>query len=242
MPPNKVALEQCEVFYGKLHVLDKVSLYVKEGEFVSIVGPSGCGKTTLLNLIAGILEKANVTCKKRSINATKIGYATQEDLLLPWRSVWGNIVLPLELLRLKPDISYLKRLLNIAGLADFIDYRPHQLSGGMRKRVVLLRALSLKPDLLLLDEPFANIDAYTKIQLQRLLMKLLSNLKTTTILVTHDIEEAVSLSNRVIILSRRPAKVVKVVEIEAPWPRDPLEARRELRDYINEVYNHVFSS
>ncbi|MCE4610813.1 MAG: ABC transporter ATP-binding protein [Desulfurococcales archaeon] len=241
MPPIKVALEQCNVFYGSLQVLDELTLNVKEGEFVAIVGPSGCGKTTLLNLIAGILEKATINCRKREVKASKVGYATQEDLLLPWRTVWGNILLPLELLRVKPDTSYLKRLLSISGLADFIDYRPHQLSGGMRKRVVLLRALSLKPDLLLLDEPFANIDAYTKIQLQRLLMKLLSNLRTTTILVTHDIEEAVSLSNRIVILSRRPARVVKAIEVEAPWPRDPLEARRELKDYINEVYGYVFN-
>lgn len=241
MPPLKVALESCNVFYGSLQVLRDLSIHVAEGEFVAIVGPSGCGKTTLLNLIAGILEKATVKCERRYVNASRIGYATQDDLLLPWRTVWGNIMLPLELMKLEPDVNYLKRLVSIAGLSDFTSYRPHQLSGGMRKRVVLLRALSLKPDLLLLDEPFANIDAYTKIQLQRLLMKLLSNLKTTTILVTHDIEEAVSLSKRVIILSRRPARVVKTVDIEAPWPRDPLEARRELRDYINEVYRHVFS-
>lgn len=236
----KVLLEQCNVFYGDLHVLKNLTIHVREGEFLSIVGPSGCGKTTLLNLIAGILERAKVTCARRSVSASRVGYATQDDLLLPWRTVWENIVLPIELLKLEPDHEYLRRITEIAGLSDFIKYRPHQLSGGMRKRVVLLRALSIKPDLLLLDEPFANIDAYTKIQLQRLLVRLLSNFKTTTILVTHDIEEAVSLSNRIIILSKRPAKVIRSLEINEPWPRDPLEARKKLRDYISEVYSHVF--
>lgn len=240
MASIKVFLEQCNVFYGDLHVLRDLSIHVGEGEFLSIVGPSGCGKTTLLNLIAGILERARASCARRIVKAGRIGYATQEDLLLPWRSVWENIVLPIELLKLKPDHEYLKRIISIAGLSDFIKYRPHQLSGGMRKRVVLLRALSIKPDLLLLDEPFANIDAYTKIQLQRLLVRLLSAFSTTTILVTHDIEEAVSLSSKIIILSRRPARVVKSLEISEPWPRDPLEARRKLRDYINEVYSYVF--
>jgi NitT/TauT family transport system ATP-binding protein len=239
--PLKVLVRSCRVFYGNLKVLDGVDLDVREGEFVSIVGPSGCGKTTLLNLIAGILERARVECTDLKVNVERVGYATQEDLLLPWRTVWGNIVLPLELLKLEPDRGFIEKLIAIAGLKGFENYRPHQLSGGMRKRVVLLRALSLKPDLLLLDEPFANIDAYTKIQLQRLLMQLLSHLKTTTILVTHDIEEAVSLSRRVVILSHRPARVIREIEVDASWPRDPLEARQELKEYIGEVYRYVFS-
>ncbi len=242
MAPLKIELRNCSVSYSELKVLDSISIDVREGEFVSIVGPSGCGKTTLLNMIAGILDGALVECDRKLVLAERLGYATQEDLLLPWRTVWGNIVLPLELLRLEPDHGYLKRLIGISGLDGFLDYRPHQLSGGMRKRVVLLRALSLKPDLLLLDEPFANIDAYTRIQLQRLLVDLLSNSRTTTILVTHDVEEAVSLSNRVIVLSRRPARLVKTIYIEDTWPRDPLEARQRLREPIAEVYRYVFSS
>lgn len=237
-----VELRQCTIAYDTLTVVQDISLAVRPGEFVALVGPSGCGKSTLLNLIADVLDGAVVSCAERRVEAARIGYATQDELLLPWRTVRDNILLPLELLGEAPDPGFLQQLLTVARLTDFDTYRPYQLSGGMKKRVTLLSALAVKPDLLLLDEPFANIDAYTKLRLQKFLLDLLALHRTTTILVTHDLDEAVLFSTRVVVLSEKPARILDDVRIDAPWPRNPFAVRTSLEPYKTRLLQQLFAN
>lgn len=237
----KVELRRCTISYGALTVVNDCSLTVQPGEFVTLVGPSGCGKSTLLNLIAGVLGGATVSCAERRVEAVRIGYATQDELLLPWKTVRDNIQLPLELLGEMPDAGFLAQLLTVARLTGFESYRPYQLSGGMKKRVTLLSALAVKPDLLLLDEPFANIDAYTKLRLQKFFLDLLAVHRTTTVLVTHDLDEAVLFSTRVLVLADKPAQILDDVLIDVPWPRDPFAERSGLENYKTRILQQLLT-
>lgn len=199
--------------YGDLKVLDGVSFEVKEGEILCIVGESGCGKTTLLKIIAGI-EKAddgNISLKNG-----RIGFVFQDVRLLPWKTVLGNVEFVLESVGM--DKSRAVKVVKLVGLEGFEDYYPKQLSGGMQQRVGIARAIAIDPDILLMDEPFANLDALTKERMQSELLKIIQD--KTVIFVTHDIDEAVYLADRVVVLSQRPAKVVDVIDIDLPKPRD----------------------
>ncbi len=199
--------------YGDLKVLDGVSFEVKEGEILCIVGESGCGKTTLLKIIAGI-EKAdggNISLKNG-----RIGFVFQDVRLLPWKTVLGNVEFVLESVGI--DKSRAVKVVKLVGLEGFEDYYPKQLSGGMQQRVGIARAIAIDPDILLMDEPFANLDALTKERMQSELLKIIQD--KTVIFVTHDIDEAVYLADRVVVLSQRPAKVVDVIDIDLPKPRD----------------------
>ena len=219
----RVRIEKLKVEYGDLEVIDNVTLSIKPAEIVSIIGPSGCGKSTLLDAIAGVLKNARIE-GKIEVNAEKVSYVFQEDTLLPWRTVLSNIFLPYELLNLKPDVKRAKELIRIAGLKSFEDYYPSRLSGGMKRRVDLIKAIATNPDLLLLDEPFGALDAYTRIEMQTFLYKLRKEVEdTTTILVTHDVEEALVLSRRVIVLSSRPARIMG--ELKSDGYENPVEAR-----------------
>ena len=221
--PLRVRIKDLKARYGDLEVIDNVSLSIKTDEIVSIIGPSGCGKSTLLNAIAGIQKNADIE-GEIEVNAERVSYVFQEDTLLPWRTVFSNILLPYELLDIKPDVKRLKELIKIAGLKGFENYYPSRLSGGMRRRVDLIRAVAINPDLLLLDEPFGALDAYTRIKMQIFLYKLRKGFEdTTTILVTHDVEEALVLSKRVIVLSSRPARIVG--ELKSDGYENPVEAR-----------------
>ena len=181
-----------------------------KGEFISIVGPSGCGKTTVLSLIAGLLKE---TSGKINFNTERknLGYMLQKDQLFPWLTVKKNIFLPLEIKHIKTseNVNYAINLLKKYGIYDFIDKYPSELSGGMRQRVALIRTLAYKPDLLLLDEPFSALDYQTKLELCNDVYKIIKNENKTTILVTHDISEAISMSDRIVVLTNRPAKVKK---------------------------------
>ncbi len=199
--------------YGDLKVLDGVSFEVKDGEILCIVGESGCGKTTLLKIIAGI-EKAddgNISLKNG-----RIGFVFQDVRLLPWKTVLGNVEFVLESVGM--DKSRAVKVVKLVGLEGFEDYYPKQLSGGMQQRVGIARAIAIDPDILLMDEPFANLDALTKERMQSELLKIIQD--KTVIFVTHDIDEAVYLADRVVVLSQRPAKVVDVIDIDLPKPRD----------------------
>ncbi len=220
---TRVLVNRLRVWYGSLEVLRDLTLSIGTGEVVSVIGPSGCGKSTFLNAIAGILKNARIEGKVR-VNAKKVSYIFQEDTLLPWRTVLSNVFLSYELLDHEPDIERVKNLIKIAGLKGFEDYYPSQLSGGMKRRVDLIRAVAINPDLLLLDEPFGALDAYTRIKMQNFLHGLMRELEgTTTILVTHDVEEALVLSRRIIVLSSRPARVMG--EIRSGGYEDLIEAR-----------------
>jgi NitT/TauT family transport system ATP-binding protein len=209
-----------------------VSLSIAAGEFVSIVGPSGCGKSTLLNLIAGFLEPTSGTV---AIDGTPmagqlhpaLGYIFQKDTLLPWFSVQKNVALGLRFKgvaeeRIAPRVA---ELLELGHLSGFADAYPHQLSGGMRRRVALLMSLAVEPRIVLMDEPFGALDTHTKTHLHRELMEIWRKLKQTIVLVTHDLDEAITLSDRVIVLSSPPSTVLLDERIRIPHPRDVFTLR-----------------
>jgi NitT/TauT family transport system ATP-binding protein len=215
--------------------LARTDLVVEPGQFVSLVGPSGSGKTTLLNILAGLLTptRGEVTITGENPagrGSPVVGYMTQHDTLLPWRTALKNVAFPLELAQVPKQerLSRAARLLDRVGLAGFGGHYPYQLSGGMRQRVSLARALIYGPPVLLLDEPFGALDSTTRLALHRVLLEVANDLGTTVLLVTHDLAEAVSLSDRVLALAPRPGRVVR----EYPIPRSG--ERREVRDIYSD--------
>ena len=204
---------------GETKALEDVSFSVSEGEFIAIVGPSGCGKSTLLSIICGILKPEKGLIKMNGKNlkqsTTNIGYMLQHDHLFEWRTVYHNVLLGLEVQHMLSAKTRKKalELLEQYGLQQFKNSRPSQLSGGMRQRVALIRTLVLEPELLLLDEPFSALDYQTRLTVGNDIGQILKHEHKTAILVTHDLSEAVSLADRVLILTPRPATISKIVDI-----------------------------
>jgi sulfonate transport system ATP-binding protein len=220
----------------RVHALDRVSITVNEGEVLAVVGPSGCGKSTLLNLAAGLMPAGagRVQYRGDAIRAvnTRVSYVTQKDNLLPWRNVHDNVRLPLELAaRKKRDpgghADQVARYIELVGLAGFERHYPTELSGGMRKRVALARALVCEPDVLLMDEPFGALDAQLKLVLADQLLRVWETLHRTLIIVTHDIAEAVAMADRVVVMSARPGHIRVVEKVNIPRPRDVFAVRFE---------------
>lgn len=233
---------------GKTPALSHISFDLMPGEFLSIVGPSGCGKSTLLNLIAGLLspESGSVTLdgKKLSAGSTEVGYMLQKDHLLEWRSIYRNILLGLEIRKeLTPQkLANAEALLKTYGLDRFRDAKPSQLSGGMRQRAALIRTLVLEPELLLLDEPFSALDYQTRLNVSDDIGKILKTSGKPAILVTHDISEAISMADRVLILSARPATVQRIVPIHLDIKdRTPLSSRNapDFKKYFNLIWKEL---
>jgi NitT/TauT family transport system ATP-binding protein len=231
---------------GDLLVLDDVSLHVAPGEFVSVVGASGCGKTTLLRIANGLLrpDRGEVRIDGQLLlgPSPRQAFVFQEDLLLPWRSVLANVLFPLELRQAagRAARDRARRLLQTVGLAGFERSYPHELSVGMRQRVNLARALVVEPGVLLLDEPFAALDAQTREILQDELRRLWDMDRKTVLFVTHQIDEAVYLSDRVVVLSSRPGRVREIVEIDLPHPRE-LAVKRSgrLGGYVQHIWGLI---
>ena len=241
---------------GELTALSELSLDVPAGQFVSIVGPSGCGKSTLLRIIGGLLQPSSGEVlidgerPKRAQQDMKVGYVFQEPALLPWRSVRQNIELPLETRRTAPepvavvhpiptkiaDRSGVLRLIELVGLADFEDYAPRHLSGGMQQRVAIARALSFDPPLLLMDEPFGALDELTREAMRADLQRIWARDHKTVVFVTHSVREAILLSDRVIVLSPRPGRMLAVADINLPRPRDEgTEGSPEFQQYLKDL-------
>lgn len=199
----------------EIHAIDKLSFNCNDGEFLSIIGPSGCGKTTILSLIAGLIKptkgKIIIDGQLDSKNYN-LGYMLQKDQLFPWRTIEKNVLLPLEIKKLKTNENkeYALHLLEKYGLIEFRNNYPDQLSGGMRQRVALIRTLVFKPKILLLDEPFSALDAQTRLCVCDDVYKIIKAEKKTAILVTHDISEAISMSDKIIVLTNRPAQVKSI--------------------------------
>jgi NitT/TauT family transport system ATP-binding protein len=201
--------------FGAVHVLSELSLAVQPGEFVALVGPSGCGKTTLLNLCSGWLEPTSGRVERPE----RVRMVFQQDGLFPWLTVGENVRLGLRHLPEDARARQAGSLLDLIGLTAFRSHYPHQLSGGMRQRVELARALGGGTDLLLMDEPFSSVDYLTRLKLRAELARLLREQPRTVVLVTHDIEEAAQLADRVLVLSERPARIRVEVRLKVPRPR-----------------------
>ena len=211
----------------RVSAIEDVSFDVREGTFLSILGPSGCGKSTLFNLIAGLSQptEGDVTIDGVSVigKPGQVGYMLQKDLLLPWRTIEDNIILGQTLRGVSRNtaVCEAKPLIERCGLQGFERHRPHQLSGGMRQRAALLRTLLTGKNVLLLDEPFGALDAITRLQLQMLLTDVWQEMQKTILFVTHDVDEALLLSDEILLLSARPGHVLKRFYVDLPRPRTP---------------------
>ena len=206
--------------------LEDVSLELKRGEILALLGPSGCGKSTLLNIISGLqpCDDGSIVVEGQAVsprNIPRLGYVFQEDRLFPWRTALKNVTFSLEASSM-PRAERERRarkILDLMGLTNFADSYPHQLSGGMRSRAALARSLVLEPTILLMDEPFGRLDAHTRGQMHAELLRLKDLLDMSIILVTHDVDEAATLADRVVVLEPRPGRIKRVVQIPLPRPR-----------------------
>lgn len=229
---------------GETLALSDIDFSVYPEEFLAIVGPSGCGKSTLLSILSGLLKPEK---GERLASDLTIGYMLQRDHLFEWRSIWKNVTLGLEIQkRLNAETKvYARSLLKEYGLLPFADSYPSELSGGMRQRAALIRTLVLKPDLLLLDEPFSALDYQTRLNVSNDIGQILRHSKKTAILVTHDLSEAISLADRVITLSSRPATISNIVPIQFKLDEDtPLHRRNapEFKQYFNLLWKELNQS
>ena len=244
--------ENLKKYYGQgenqVHALDGVNLTVDRGEFLAVVGPSGCGKSTLLSLLSGLLkaETGEIRIDGRPLSESRsdIGYMLQRDHLFEWRSILSNVSLGLEIQR-KKDAAHIGRvheLLDLYGLKGFKSSRPSELSGGMRQRAALIRTLALDPDILMLDEPFSALDYQTRLEVCDDISSIIKENKKTAILVTHDLSEAVSTADRILVLTRRPGRVKAVIETPFSDPGlRPIERRStaEFSGYFNRLWEEL---
>ena len=233
---------------GEIEALKDINFTVDNGEFVSIIGPSGCGKSTLLSIIAGLEEKTSgklfIDGEESNGITSKIGYMLQKDSLLEWRSIYKNVIFGLEIKKINTpeNRKYVEELLKKYHLYEFKDKYPSQLSGGMRQRVALIRTLAIKPKILLLDEAFSAIDYQTRLMVTKDIYNIIKNEKVTTLMVTHDISEAISMSDRIVVLSERPATVKTIHTIDFEMEnRDPLNVREspKFSKYFDSIWKEL---
>lgn len=233
---------------GEVDALKNINFSIKEGENVSIIGPSGCGKSTLLSIIAGLEEKTSgkIYIENEEVNkmSEKIGYMLQKDSLLSWRTIYNNVMFGLEIQNKKnpENEAYAKELLKKYNLYEFKDKYPSQLSGGMRQRVALIRTLAIRPKILLLDEAFSALDYQTRLMVTYDIYKILKNEKITTLMVTHDISEAISMADKVIVLTSRPATIKNIYKIDFEMEnQDPLSCRKspKFSSYFNTLWKEL---
>lgn len=237
----------CQTFYSKdeeLEVLKDINFSLHEGQIITLLGPSGSGKSTILNILTKLLKP---TSGDVTINGT-IGYMFQKDHLLEWRNIWDNIVIGLEIKKdkSKESLDQVERLLKTYGLWEYRNMYPKELSGGMRQRVALIRTLAVNPDVLLLDEPFSALDYQTRILVSDDVYKIIKSENKASILVTHDISEAISMSDEIVVLTKRPATVKNIysIDLNISGERTPIISRSasNFKDYFNILWKEIDSS
>src|SRR5262244_4037124 len=231
---------------GPLIAVDRVSLSVRPGEFLAVIGPSGCGKSTLFNVIGGLLDgyQGAVTVGGEAVSGPHpaIGMVFQEESTFPWRTVIENVAFPLEIAGMsrKDRFDKAKRFVALVGLNGFENRYPAELSGGMRQRVAIARTLASEPKILLMDEPFAALDEQTRLLLGDKVLQIQQDLKQTTLLITHNLTEAVQLSDRILVMTYRPGKVKRVVDIRLPRPRSSaIVGSDDFGHYVAQIWNDL---
>lgn len=229
---------------GEMTALNGVNLDIKENEFICVVGPSGCGKSTLLNIIAGLDTPTSgavyIDGKKIEGTGTERGVVFQQYALFPWLTVLKNVMFGLKL-QGKSDTEAKEiamKYIKMVQLEDFVNHYPKELSGGMKQRVAIARAYAVKPEVLLMDEPFGALDAQTRTQLQTELLKTWESERKTCFFITHDVDEAIILAQRVIVMSARPGRIKDIVDIDIPYPRDQ---ETKMSPRFMELKNHIWS-
>jgi len=226
---------------GEVFTIDNFSLDVKDGEFLSIIGSSGCGKSTILNILSG--QDKDYTGMLKFRDNVKASYMLQEDALFPWLTVYENAILGLKIQKNlnENSILYVTQLLEKYGLKDFMNKKVTSLSGGMRQRVALIRTIATKPDIVFLDEPFSALDYQTRLKVSDDIFKIIKNEGITGIMVTHDIAEAISMSDRIVVLSKRPAHVKKIYDIVLTDKSTPIENRKktEFTSYYDKLWRDI---
>ena len=243
---RKLQISHLGKSFGELRALQDIDLVVERGEFIAVVGPSGCGKTTFLRIVAG-LEPASageVKLDSRPVSGPGLdrGFVFQTDNLLPWRTLFANAIIGREVAgQVGPaERQRTMELLKLVGLEGFESYHPRQLSGGMRQRVNLARALAIDPEILLMDEPFSSLDAQTREIMQTELMRIWDEGRKTVLFVTHQIDEAVFLSDRVLVFARRPGRLQESVEIKLPRPRTlAIKRTPEFVSYVDHIWRLI---
>ena len=248
----RIKIRQVEKAYGagdrRIVAVDRVSFEVARGEFVALLGPSGCGKSTILNMVAGLLRRSGGDiCIDGQVTEPgqvrpQVGYVFQRDTVFPWRTVAQNIGYGLELAG-TPEQERRERIATAiaqAGLADFADHFPLTLSGGMRQRVSLMRTLITRPEILLMDEPFGALDTHTKLDMHRILLEIWERERQTVLFVTHDLGEALTLADRIILLSARPGRLKEIFPVRFARPRDAVSLR-ETPEFAD-AFSHIWHS
>ncbi len=246
MNNNILQISHLSKFYhdtnDEIEALHDISFDVKDKEFISIIGPSGCGKSTILSILSG-LEKpsaGNISFKNKNCI---IGYMLQKDFLFPWRTILDNCLIGLEVNKTltKENKEYVIGLLKTYGLEDFIYKYPDSLSGGMRQRVALIRTLAIKPDILLLDEPMSALDYQSRLAISDDIYNIIKKEGKTAIMVTHDLAEAISMSDRIIVLSKRPSIVKKIYDVELTDKKNPISNRKakEFSTYYDKIWRDL---
>lgn len=242
----QLTLKNVSKYYNSNKILDRISFTVRDGEFIAIVGPSGCGKTTLLNTIAGFIGKSEgqIIMEKKVIRKPnrKIGMMFQDHNLMSWKTVSENILFSLRIKGENPKKcqSILNKLLKKINLEKYKDYYPSKLSIGMQQRVALARTFAMQPKILLMDEPFNALDAITRIQMQDLLLKIWSKSKNSVLFITHDIREAILLADKIIVLTKLPGRIKKIINVKFTRPRNPkIIFSKEFRLFEESIINLI---
>lgn len=228
---------------GEITAIDNISLDINEGEFIAIVGPSGCGKSTLLSILSGLIDKNSGEIIYPNQKKKKLGYMLQQDCLFPWLNILDNCLIGLKIEKnlTKEKKERVIKLLELYGLKDFIYKYPKNLSGGMRQRVALIRTLATEPDILLLDEAFSALDYQSRLSVSDDVYKIIKKEKKTAIIITHDIAEAISMANRIVVLSGRPCKVKKIFDVNLTNASTPIENRKckEFPIYYDQIWKEI---